>query len=213
MHDADLEFRWRTATSFADLTNLAAEYFEGSAAEYPHTFTGDPAGLGENRHVLADLNRAGFLTLDCTPGRITPWGFGRPRIDQRAAVQGFCDALTMEWLTTSLFRNRHQAIAVTTAYDVMSVDQLNPGVAVQLTSGRVSARFGQQFTHNQIQRYAFGGLLGADAVRAVAGAWNVTIFDTTWGANDLWRLLAHHVDPELIDARRDVRRRDYLPIS
>lgn len=187
--------RWQNARTLTDLGILSAEFFEDGTA-HPHTSMGWPDDDAV-RFTLADLNRAGFVVLNYLRGA----GYHR-----RAAVQGFCDTLTLEWLTTCLARSRYQAVAVTTLAENFG-DQLNRGVLVDKGAASVDlAHYGRQLSADQVAEYLFGGVLNLDAVRSLVGAWNVTIFDPEWGVDTLWPALAAAADPEHLDADRHHRR-------
>lgn len=216
MMNPDTLDRWIGARTVLDVGHLTADYLEELASnvladDHPRTFIGrDVVRHAPDNLIptLADLNRAGFTTLDFMVG--VPWRSGLPPIERRAAVQGFCDTLTMEWLTDALYGTRFQAVATTSAVGT-ALGDLNRGVpVVQQVNGPVSATFGRQYTGNEIAQL-YRGALTSTAVDALTLSWNVTIFDQRWGSNDLWRTLAGVADPELLELA--VRHRQALPAA
>lgn len=196
---------WAEAETLVDLGHLTAEHLEDLAGnvladDHPRQFAGR-AGLADGPDnvipTLIDLNRAGFVTLDFMVG--APWSTDLPAIERRAAVQGFCDTVTMEWLTMALHGTRYQAIVVTSSAGPWTGD-LNRGVpVVRHVNGAARTTFGRQYTATEIGGSLFDGVLNRTATWALALAWNVTIFDLCWGSNDLWQTLARAADPELLE--------------
>ncbi len=200
----DLFDRWQPARTLVDLGALSADYFDGVTDEHPDAMVTRPAGHDPAvvAPTLVDLNRAGFVVFRYVVGRDSTLADGPT--ERRAAVQGFCDTLTLEWLSASLFGTRFQVVAVTTATG-RADGTLNAGVPVARTGPTVDANLGRQYTRTEIRALTFGGFLTPTAAGALANAWNVTVFDPEWGPNTLWARLAHTVDPEPMELARTHR--------
>lgn len=189
---------WRKATTLPQLGELTAQWLEGTL---PSVFGWAP---GEGPHdetkplipTLAGLNRAGFVTRDSQPGEDSPWLDGR--LQQRAAVEGFADQTTLDWLTASLVGTRYQVIATTVVRLAdpagLYEDTLNGGVPVTLADGHRCTWYGRQLTRTYLsQDIAMGDLCRVTC--QLAASWQVTVFDPKFGPNTLWPVLDRAVRP------------------
>jgi hypothetical protein len=208
---SEIQDRWHTARTLADLGGLTAAFFSGYTDYHPEQMQGDQHHTDDPTIALtiADLNAAGFVTVDYLPGVSLTQGRA---VEQRAAVQGFCDTITLEWLTAGLYGTRHQVVVTSTAPGGLGITQdLNPGVPVLGVNGRTMVRFGRQFTTTQIRDVLYGGILTDQAADTLITSWNVTIFDPVWDSADLWPVLARIADPEPMLLAR--QRRQALPAA
>jgi hypothetical protein len=181
---------WGAARSLAGLGELTAQWLEGAIDSVPG-YCGGPAE--ETRGlvpVLAAANRAGFVT-DCSQ----PGGRG-PGWEQRAAVSGFADPATWVsmWEVTEglpLMRIAERATCFRASY--------RTALPVSCHDGRVVTRFGAALPRRDLRDSWVGyGVCHRDAVRAVCGAWQITLIDAGWGREDspLWPALERFATPD-----------------
>jgi hypothetical protein len=175
---------WASARTLADLGELTAQWLEGAIASVPG-YCGPPdEETRELVPVLAAANRAGFVTACSQPGACGA------RWEQRPAVEGFADAATLArlWEATEgppLMRGADRATRFRTSYKT--------ALPVSCRDGRVTTRFGAVLPRRDLSDSWIGyGVCHREAVRAVCGAWQITLIDTEWGREDspLWPALA-----------------------
>lgn len=210
----DVRDLWRSATTLADLGELTAALLEGDIPDRPGWI-----GNGLNTETapliptLAALCRAGFVTTSSQPGFNDSFDTRpaeQPAWQQRAAVQGYTDALTLEWLTAALAPTRFQMViwTIPTHHLVGNpvLSGLNAGVTVTREGGADRTWFGRQLTRREITSEA-GGCLTRAAITTICTAFHVLIFDPLWlGDNDLWPVLRRAAQPRQ-GAPLPVRRR------
>jgi len=183
---------WREARTLAHLGELTAQWLEGTIASQPG-YCGpsdieDPAMVP----VLARLNRAGFVTIGSQAGESGP-GHGGARWEQCAAVEGFAD-------TRLAFRLA--GAAGDAGLDYVLHDPVNlprwryryhGAVIVTRRNGHPYTSFGCQLPRRHIRDPHVGyGACRQDAVRALCGAWQVTLIDPEWGRSGvLWDVLGN----------------------
>lgn len=208
----DVRALWRSAETLADLGELTAAYLEGTVPDQPGWVAGGPAPeTGPLVPTLAALCRAGFVTSESQPGVASRRGSDGVWWEQRAAVQGFADALTVEWLRAALAGTRFQMIVWTTPTHHLVGDPfevgLNAGVTVTRRAGKPFTRFGVQLTRRELSEQVTGNL-SRKAIAAMCAAYSVLIFDPLWlGENDLWPVLRRATRPRARRAGEPVRRR------
>jgi Domain of unknown function (DUF6919) len=141
--------------------------------------------------VLADLNRAGYVTCASQPADACR-GYDGAWWEQRAAVQGFADAD----LATRIGRAADAAGLITVLYAPADLPRwrIRYGRAVPVTrrNGEVVTRFGAQLSRGHLRDTWTGyGACHRDAVNALCGAWQVSVIDPLWGRPALlWQVLA-----------------------
>jgi len=165
---------WERARSFADLCELAARFVEGRERRFP--------GWGAARldaeseplvPVLAQLNRAGFLTLASQPGTLR----GVDGCEQRAFASGFCraaDARALRAPRLRRFRRGARGLA---------------GVAVARKAGRARVLAGENAFESELELFA--GAVGGRALAELERCVYWSAWDPVWGRGEvLWRELA-----------------------
>jgi hypothetical protein len=211
----DVRALWRSATTLADLGEVTAAYLEGTVPDQPGWMPGGPAEeTGPLIPTLAALCRAGFVTTGSQPGFPTRRGYDDAWWEQRAAVEGFADDLTLEWLRAALAGTRFQLVVWTTpthhlvgSWDRAGLSDLNDGVVVTRRNGVPTCSFGRQLTRRELSGQA-GGNLSRKAISAMCAAYGVLVFDPLWlGENDLWPILRRAARPRGRRTGDPVRRR------
>lgn len=197
---------WRSARTLADLGELTAQWLEGSIASQP----GYGAGCGPDPEtlplvpVLAELNRAGFVTSGSQPA-FDGKGSDGAHWRQRAAVEAYTDGRTATRITATLdginglsvisFGPRElprwrycydKAVAVT------RTDGCDPACPTRHPDGCDYTWFGTQVPRRHLRDRRIGyGICHRDAVNALCEAWQVTVIDDQWGRGGvLWDALA-----------------------
>jgi len=103
---------------------------------------------------------------------------------QRANVSGFASGTTFAQLMTVV---ADADLAITAARGLP--EDWKPSVVITLFNGAECTWDGGQETTDELE-YSYVGICHDDAVRALCGAWQVTLIDPVWGRNDLlWPLL------------------------
>jgi hypothetical protein len=175
---------WAQARTLADVGELTAQWLEGRIASVPGYCGGPDEETSELIPVLAAANRAGFVTYGSQPGCSGPgW-------EQRAGVDGFADPETFMrlWQATEglpLLRSAEQASRFWVRY--------RTAMPVTRAGGRVWTRFGAVLPRRHLTDSWVGyGECHSDGVKAVCGAWQITLIDHEWGREDspLWAALA-----------------------
>ena len=191
--------RWAQARTLADVGELTALWLEGEIVHQPGY--GDPRPgeeIGpdpETRDlvpVLAACNRAGFATNGSQPGEVIAGdGDGWP-YEQRSAVEGFCDAVTLGRLRDAVAWSGLLVVEHDPAALPRRRYSAERAVPVSRAAGQEVTGFGVQLSRRDLCHGHVGyGECHRDAVEAICGAWQVTIIDPEWGRNDvLWPALA-----------------------
>jgi hypothetical protein len=203
---------WQSARTLADLGDLTARWIEGGLASQPgycgSSDVDDPERLVP---LLARLNRAGFVTTGSQEA-FNGTGYDGAHWQQRATVEGFATGVALMRFSDAA----HDAGLLAVAYDPPSRFRWRYGyrdsVAVTTREGRYRTGFGVQLPRRHIRDGWIGyGMCHRDAVKALCGAWQLTLIDPEWGRPDvLWETLeralaespcpyaiCHHNHPEL----------------
>jgi len=189
MNRADRE-QWAAARTLADLGELTARWLEGDLASQPAY----QAGCGPDPEterlipVLAQMNRAGYLTSGSQPG----YRIGDEKSDQRAAVEGFAAQGTALRLIGTAQRAALRVVAYPPSMMPRRRVRYDDAVPVTRYRGDDATWFGAARPRRDIRSPVVGyGICRKEAVRSLCGAWQVTIIDPEWGRNDLlWDALA-----------------------
>lgn len=187
---------WAEARTLADLGELTALWLEGHLVHQPGYADPDPGETpGPDPEteplvpVLAAANRAGYVTDGSQPGEdIT--GSNGVRYQQRAAVEGYADDATCAALR-EMARPHGFLFIATRAPRWRS--SFRHAVPVTRAGCVNHTRFGTSLSRRFLADSWVGyGECHRDAVRALCGAWRVTIIDPQWGRTDspLWPALA-----------------------
>jgi hypothetical protein len=190
MNRSDRE-QWASARTLADLGELTARWLEGDLASQPAYY--GPSDIEDPALVplLAQLNRAGFVTNGSQAGE-SGLGYDGAHYEQRAAVEGFASPV----MAARLMLAANEAGMIVVARDPASLPRwryrLGWSVTVTRVNGRHYTRFGVQLPRRHIRDRHIGyGICGRDAVDALCGAWQVTLIDPEWGRPTLlWDVLA-----------------------
>jgi hypothetical protein len=204
-------WRWRKARSLTGLANLQADRIARNLADLAD---GDVGPKWSMYSALVALGRAGVVVADWRPGT-TSYEIGRHTMpmETRAAVTGFADDQTKDWLDNLLHYARKESGA--TKYRLDSVfDLYAPGNIeydrsggddnhrklgswVERIDGVATARIGGQMNASQVHR-AFP--TRPSLQQALREAWQITICAPTWGDGG-GRMFADLL-PLLRDSRR-----------
>ena len=165
---------WKRAQTFAELCELGARFVEGRERSFPGWgaahLDAESAALVP---VLAQLNRAGFLTLASQPGTRR----GSDGCEQRAFASGFCraaDARKLRGLRVRCFARGGPGRA---------------GVAVTRKAGRARVLAGHNAFESELE--LFRGEVGERALAQLAESVYWSAWDPVWGREEvLWRELA-----------------------
>jgi hypothetical protein len=188
--------RWAGARSLADLGELTALWLEGEILHQPGYADPDP---GEEPGpdpettrlvpLLAACCRAGYITTASQPGR-TSWR-GTGDWDQRAAVEGFCDAGVMLKLTEAAYAAGLFVILHGPATLPRWRNRQGQSMTVTTSRGRPFTGFGVQLSRSHLRDPHLGyGECHPDAVSAVTSAYQLTLIEPEWGQNSkLWPVL------------------------
>lgn len=191
--------RWARCVTVTDLADTTADMLEGVIKYGPggrrfHLDVYAPQLL----EALVALNRTGFVTVGCSTGGTDP-ASGMGVYEERAAVTGFADTDTKDWLAEMLWDRT--PLTLWSMYELYD-SQREPHRAAPLVVGR---RYGSD-TPSTNAPLMVGGQLDAAQIRklfprarraqaALRKAWQITIYDQRYGPNDLW--------PYLVDACQD----------
>lgn len=173
---------WAEARTFGDLCELGAQFFEGKVDHF-NGYGGPEVETIKLAPLLAECNRAGFLTTSSQPGkRRSKYGA------QRAYVQGFA----REDLAMRLYCLGLESDLISLAVPVATEDWRYIRLPVTLDGEHPFTWCG-----------AFGGLETLDhyaeqlhpgALIELAGTYEVEIVDPRWGRNSyLWSRLLEAV--------------------
>lgn len=201
---------WKRARSLADLGELTAQWLEGVILCQPAYCDPEDLDPGETPGPdpetallvpwLAAACRAGYVTSQSQPGA-TDWQAGESY--QRAAAEGFCDLDAYVRLGTLA----HEAGLIVIAHDPAKQPHRRlrlrgeccrcctplPGaLPVSRWEGRAETWFGARRCRRDLRDIHVGyGECHPDAVKAILGAWQVTLIDPEWGGRSqrLWSVL------------------------
>lgn len=165
--------RWAAARTLDDLGELTAQWLEGRVAYQPGY--GGPVDVDEDpglRDTLIRLNRAGLVTECSQGGWVGPGGYST----QMAAVEGFAAPATVEQLRQTLAGAEYEVLV-----------NARHGVPLSHLDGQPYTRFGQRMTRRGIAGRYPG--CHRDAIKAVAAADQIVIYDRQIGRNTLWAAL------------------------
>lgn len=195
---------WRSATTLPELGELMAQWLEGRIASRPG-YMPDSGPDPETEHlvpVLARLNRAGYVTEGSQPGEQSyctcgDQGCHGEWFAQRAAVEGFADDTTLDWiraavagteLTLIVHRPQSRREALWRLLARAPALPFAAGLPVTVTQNRVHTAFGSRIRVGEL-------LLCFDTVSdemfdLLYASWQVTVIDPEWGRDDLlWPVL------------------------
>lgn len=175
------EAQWAQAGSLDDLCALTVRWLTGDIASQPgycgrvDVDEDDASGLTD---TLIALNRAGMLTNNSQAGWDGP-GYDGAHWQQYAAVDGFANTATVEWLCD------------VTAGTGLVVRFDGGGQPVTFREGEEFTWFGRERSGRDLRDEWTGfGICGVGAVEDVVAAFAVVVFDPAPGRNDrLWPLL------------------------
>jgi hypothetical protein len=182
---------WASARTLADLGELTARWIEG-------TFASEPGYCGPSDiedpvmvPVLARLTRAGFMTI-ASQAASDGTGYDGARWQQRAAVEGFIAGTAAAYAVASAAWDAGLAV-VMHCPDTLPRGRYGYGESVVVTTreGRDCTWFGVHLPRRHIRDSGIGyGICHRDAVKALCGAWQVTVIDPEWGRPGvLWQTL------------------------
>lgn len=191
--------RWAAARTLAHLGELTAQWLEGRIASQPGYY--GPVDVDEDdapglTATLAALNRAGYVTTGSQAGFIGP-GYDGAHWTQLAAVTGFADPATCAWLREAMTGAGYQVLA----WPCKDKPWHRPGKGVIVTAreGQRVTTFGTQLGSQTIVGEIYDGV-GDEAIEAVCGALQVTIYDPLPGSNELWQVLRAAAERRLDEA-------------
>jgi hypothetical protein len=181
--------RWFRARSFAEMLqlNIAELTTRSSGAEYDRTV--------EMLQAMIELNKCDVFTLTGGPG----WshsGVGAEAVDHRAAVVALVDDDTKDWLDGVLDRGAGYEMEIRDIFIPEFAEETGldgepaPGVETVrvLRDGvyQYLCPLGRQSTAAELwESYPTRPNVAAQ----VFSAWQVTIYDKTWGESDLFEVL------------------------
>lgn len=183
---------WRSARTLADLGELTARWLQGDIAQYP-CYGGRPdAETVPLIPVLADLNRAGLITIYSSPG-LDVRGADGARRQQRAAVEGFiAGTATAREFVANVGRAGMDVIVHHPDFRPRWRWRCDEEIPVTLRDDDEYTWFGQQLSRRDIRSRRLGwGICHRQALDALCSAWQVTVIDPTWGRPGvLWPVLS-----------------------
>jgi hypothetical protein len=195
VHPIDTDWEpWENAWTLADLGEVTARWLEGRVDAHPNGHDVPDPETTELVPVLAAANRAGFVTDGSQPGETSATGpYGSWQ--QRAAVTGFCDAVTFFALAdlahAAGLEVRVRAMPPRRRIRLpFSQLRREPGIPVSRSTGYgVMTDFGTPMFWEDICTSFW--VCSDGALEQLAEAWQVTLVDPCWGRNDrLWSVLA-----------------------
>jgi len=184
LHWADRR-AWRQARTLPEIGYLAADWLEGSRRWSPSYGSRPDPETAELMPLLADLNRAGYVTGNSQPGHIGR-GYDGAHWEQRAGVDGFCSEELAEAIQDSALDNDMHV----TVYDPAGKpwDKDMDGYVVTTRNGQPFTTFGHWLGASHMDLNY--GQLHPRAIGALRRAHQVTVVDTQWGRTEqLWRAL------------------------
>lgn len=181
---------WRAARTLTDLAELTAQWIEGTIPWQPAYCGTTDIDTPRMAEVLAQVNRAGFMTVQSQEAADGP-GFDGAHWRQRAAVYGYAT----EEITDRICQQAPAGFHVI-AYDPADLARWRNywGNAVTITwrDGEDYTEFGGHVCRRSIcDPHTGWGLLDRAAQLAVCRAWQLTVIDLQAGRQDLlWDFLA-----------------------
>lgn len=177
-------YGWHQATTLTELGELTARWLKGDIRALPGYFGNRPDPETKSLiPVLAHLNRSGFLTSCSQPGLVGKGYDGQP-VSQRAAVDGFADPGTANWLARV---SKGAGLVVVTGRAGWR-DNRRSCVPVTMCGGRICTTFGTVLSRREIASIYEG--CSDEAIAALQAAVQVTVVDPRWGREaNLWRTL------------------------
>jgi hypothetical protein len=211
---------WRQVESLEDIGELTARWLEGDIETHPGYYGRPDEETSELIPVLADLNRAGYVTTGSQPGEGPVRGvWDEPELRwwwQRAAVDGFARAEVADRIQETSAESgltvvRHERAGWRTDWDdAVWVTATGPEEAPEPPeNARMHTSFGAHLSRKVIATEC----LDATSAEFVYGTPQVTVVDPQWGRNDLlWPALVRELarerdDLELAEPVRDERER------
>ena len=167
---------WAQADSLEDLGELMARWLEGGISYQPgYSAAGPDAETASLVPILAELNRAGYVTDFSQPGiALNASGDG-----QRASVAGFCSEVMAVRLMDAVCRT--DLVVVAGEPD----EPANVSIVVTVDDGREFTWMGRGPDPD-----SYVGDLSEEMFVRLMSAFYVEIFDPCWGRNDLlWSTL------------------------
>lgn len=180
---------WQQATTLPELGEVTARWLEGTVSQHPGYYgRPDP----ETRHlvpVLAQLNRAGYVTENSQPG-LTERGHDGRLCQQRAWVSGLCDATTAGRLI-DLADSVGLLVVAHEPPPRWLWRQYRTSIPVTVAGEYVSTSVGVRFKRGDLAfLYAW---CCDEAIGALQRSWQVTLVDPQWGRDTMWPALAKAV--------------------
>ncbi len=180
---------WAQARTLEDLCELTGAWLSGRLDSQPgYHGTVDVDDAPDLRDALIALNRVGFLTNTSQDG-FDGTGYDGAHWVQVAAVSGFADVHTVEWLWDVMANSGHRFNVVTVRCKTSPWWRRPvPGIGVTWRDGRTTCAFGRQASRNVIAGELYDGCSDA-AIDALCAAYQVTVYDWTPGFNEMWPIL------------------------
>jgi Domain of unknown function (DUF6919) len=176
---------WQSATTLGDLGELTALWLEGRIRVHP-TY-GAPIPDPETKPLIKALvhaNRSGYVTTQSSPAGDGA-AYGDPTLRARAAVEGFADADTAEWMLRAARRAGLHAQANTAT---KRRDNTRTAVDIAVRAGVPITGFGGTASRRTIRE--LWGDCSDEAIEALCDAQQVCLVDMQWGRQrNLWRFL------------------------
>lgn len=191
---------WAQARTLLQLQQLMAAWLTGEIQSWPGYYgpcdvdEAESPGLTE---TLRQLNRVGLLTVQSQVGFDGPGADGA-HWEQYAAVQGFCDSATLDWLL-GLDLPQHR-IGVWPHLAGTKACRSCGGVTVTTRDGSAHTSFGRYMSSRVIGGELFVGC-HPDAIVAVCGAHQVTLYACEPGDNRMWSVLRRAAESRLAGVR------------
>ena len=191
--------RWVAAVTLDQLGQLVAEWLEGRIS-VPIYGDGPDPETAPLVPVLAQLNRAGFVTVDSQPGEIDgDWA-------QRAAVSGYCEQDVAERVASISVRQDLVVVSHSAALDApfeLPVTRTGNYTFTVLCGGHVP-------TGGHFDSWPWPDL-HPELRAALLGAWSIHVCDPVWGRNDvLWPALTAAILRPVEGVRGSLIDHDYI---
>jgi hypothetical protein len=178
---------WRKVNNVATMAAMTASTLITNLGDYP---PGSPEAVTTTEAVAA-LSRAGLILHEGQWGSIETTPDGRT-VEQRAAVTGFADTATKDWLDNVLYEAGCYNGGCT--YDLMVFKLLDPakrwhratGQPVVRVNGVPTVYMGDQLDADQIRREY---LVRRSVQMELQRMWQITIYDREWGPSNLFNVL------------------------
>jgi hypothetical protein len=181
---------WHAARDVADLANLTARWLEGDLSCQPG-YEPDAKPDPETTAlipVLADLNRAGWLTYSSQPGCVIDRP-GAPTWEQRAAVHGITARAELV-ATVKRAATACGLVAIARPIRRRAWRRFTPRPwVVTRRGGQPVTVFGSPMYREDVATWLDG--CGQEAITAAMNAVHLTVVDAVWGRDCvLWPCLA-----------------------